>query len=165
MGSPMEVDEPFYRASTPMNPQAQDTGFYNQPAVPMNPQVQTAGLYIQPPLPHSGRNNQQGGTTDSGSESGFPRTPEPHEYLEKGHPMEWYSSDCFNPYELPKYTGSDFNTFIDKFQRRIKWYEKLTEEDRVGTLYDRLDPTTQILIRYLPHLQKKADLLALIESI
>ncbi|KAJ1498884.1 hypothetical protein HMI55_004686 [Coelomomyces lativittatus] len=140
----MDIDQPHYSGDNHKNPGYPVHGSMTY-GVP--PGISTHGQMM-----------------DDGSD-GIPRTPGPHEYHEKGHPMEWFNSDRFNPYELPKYTGTDFNTFIEKFQRRIKRYEKLTEEDRVGTLFDRLDAKTQLLIRHSPHLNKKADLSALIDSI
>ncbi|KAJ1506772.1 hypothetical protein HMI56_000447, partial [Coelomomyces lativittatus] len=103
--------------------------------------------------------------SDESLESRVPCTPKLHEYPQRGYPMDWFTSNYFNPYELSQYSGGDFNTFIQKFQRRIKQYEGLSKEDQVSALYKCLNPATQILICHSLYYQKKVDLKVLVGSI
>ncbi|KAJ1499178.1 hypothetical protein HMI54_012017, partial [Coelomomyces lativittatus] len=92
-------------------------------------------------------------------------SPTQQEQATRGAPMDWFSSNRLNPFVLPVYEGGSFHAYVEKFLRIVKRYEHLTEEDRVGFFFERLDPNTQMLVRHSPHYRTKANLQELIKTI
>ncbi|KAJ1511226.1 hypothetical protein HMI56_005665 [Coelomomyces lativittatus] len=79
--------------------------------------------------------------------------------------MDWFSSNCLNPFVLLTYEGGSFAAYVEKFMRIVKRYEHLLEEDRVRFFFKRLDPHTQILARHSPYYSTQANLKGLIKTI